>query len=77
MAPSLLLYFISMVLGTYYVASCIFTFIIFIASAVLVLAYTRFNYKLIVALRIVIFAFTLLSFFVMFIDDIIFNDAIG
>lgn len=77
MAPSLIMYFIAIACGTFYVIATIFAFIIFVISGVLVIAYWKNNHKLIVVLRIALFGFTLACFLILFIDDMVFKDFLG
>lgn len=77
MAPSMLIYFLVFVIGAYYAVAAVFTFIVYLFGALLVIAYTKQNYTLIVVLRIALFTCTAFGFFIMFIDDLIFKDAVG
>ena len=74
MAPSLVIYFLAIVMGTFYVIAAIFGYMIFVISGLMVLAYLKNNYKLIIVLRIALFALTFAGFLILFIDDMIFKD---
>ena len=74
MAPTLLIYFLALVLGTFYAIACIFAFAIFIVGGLMVIAYLRNNYKMIIILRIALFALTIAGFLIIFIDDMFFMD---
>ena len=62
MAPSLLVYFIPLCLGTFFTFMAVMGFIMIMTGAMLVIAYQRGNYKLISILRIVLVLTTLAAF---------------
>lgn len=74
MAPSLFVYFIMIGLGEFFVFAAIFGYFLFITSALLVVAYQKNAYKLIMILRVLIVFFTIAGFFNIFIDNMVFGD---
>ena len=74
MAPTLLIYFLAIVLGAFYAIAAVFAFMIFIIGGMMVIAYLRNMYKIIAALRIALFVLTLAGFLIIFIDDMKFLD---
>lgn len=74
MAPTLLIFFIGISLGTFYVFPTILYYIFFVFSGILVLAYTNSNQKMIVICRIAIFAITALEFFTILGSSMLFNN---
>ena len=77
MAPTLIIYFLAIVLGTFYVIAAIFAFAIFAIGGMMVIAYMKEKYRLVAALRIALFILTLAGFLILFIDDMIFKDMLG
>ena len=75
LAPSLFIYYIMMGLGEFFVFSAVFGYFLFITAALLVFAYQKKLYKLIVILRVFIVIFTIGAFFDIFIDNMVFTDA--
>lgn len=74
LAPTLVIYTLAIVLGTFYVIAAIFAFAVFIVGGMMVLAYARNFEKLIIALRIALFLLTFAGFLIIFIDDMFFVD---
>ena len=74
MAPTLLVYFLAIVLGTFYVIAAVFAFAVFIVGGVMVIAYLKNKYKMIAALRIALVLLTFAAFLIIFIDDMFFMD---
>ena len=77
MAPSLIIYFLAIVLGTFYVIAAIFGYMMFIVGGLMVFAYATQKYKMIIALRFAMFLLTFAGFLILFIDDMIFKDLWG
>lgn len=73
MSPSLMIYFTTIGLGEFYAFAAVFGYFFFIASAVMVIAYMKKLYKLIIILRILIVLFTIGAFFNIFIDNMSFD----
>lgn len=75
LAPSLFIYYISMGLGEFFIFSAVFAYFLFISAGLLILAYQKKLYKMIIILRILVVIFTIGAFFDIFIDNMVFSDA--
>lgn len=74
LAPTLLVWFITMGLGQFFVFAAVMSYFSFACAAGLVLAYHKENVKLIVGLRILLVFLTLAAFLNLFVDNMVFED---
>lgn len=74
LAPSLFVYFSVMGLGEFYVFAAVFSFLLLLQAVILMIAYQKNLYKLIIIMRICIVIFTVGAFFNLFIDTMVFNE---
>lgn len=74
LAPSIIVYYVMMGLGEFYIFAAVFSYFMLIIAALLVIAYQKNAYKLIVILRIFLVIFTMGAFFNIFIDNMVFGD---
>ncbi len=74
LAPSFMLYFTLLGLGQFYVVAAVFAYLTLFMGALLVLAYQKSLYKLIIFLRIFLVLFTIAGFINLFVDNMMFNE---
>lgn len=73
-APTIIVYFIAMALGTFYIFAAFFGYMTMVTTGCLIIGYQKEAYKLIVACRIVLIIITIMIFCNIFIDDFVFKD---
>ena len=74
LAPTIIVYFIAMALGSFYVFAAFFGYLTMLTGGVLIAAYQSEAYKLILACRIALIVLTVMIFCNIFIDDFVFQD---
>jgi hypothetical protein len=75
LAPPLIVFFITIGLGQFYIFAAVIGYFIMLIAGLLVLAYKLNNVPMIRTFRIIMVVATICGFFNIFIDNMIFDDA--